>query len=125
MQLPSLVTFALLVTGSLAYNNNCKGSSRNLNTKDCDKALNSINKDLTYKDQSQFSVGNCYVIYATNGSGDKRVSGQKIHDTVKTIIDTCSDHKGSFGTGNCDACHVTVNYQVPKRRLQALGEEEE
>ncbi|KAL2819168.1 hypothetical protein BJX63DRAFT_428824 [Aspergillus granulosus] len=96
----------------------------NPSASDCKKALNNINVNRTYKDQSQFSVGDCYMIYATNGSGDKLVSGRRIYDTAKSIIDTCSGHKGSFGTGNCDACHVTVNYRVG-RKVEALGEEGE
>jgi hypothetical protein len=41
-----------------------------------------------------------------------------------SIIDTCAGDKGSFGAGNCGACHVTVNYRVG-RKVQAPGKKSE
>ncbi|KJK61508.1 Heterokaryon incompatibility protein HET [Aspergillus parasiticus SU-1] len=110
----SLINFSLLVTSTLAYSNNCKGSSLSPTLSDYEAALGNIHVRESCANQSQFSVGNCYVIYATNGSGEQRLSGQIIFDTAKSILDNCGGHKGSFGTYNCNVCHVTVNYRSPK-----------
>ncbi|KAI0926162.1 hypothetical protein AcV5_008693 [Taiwanofungus camphoratus] len=53
------------------YGNNCKGSglcSSGL-LDDCKDAIGTVNAGATYSDQAQFSVGHCYMIYATNGAG--------------------------------------------------------
>ncbi|KAL4995081.1 hypothetical protein BDV10DRAFT_137959 [Aspergillus recurvatus] len=115
MQFSTLLSLGLLSTSAFAYSNNCKGSSKSPSITDCQAALRNIDTSATYADQAEFSVGNCYVVYATNGSGEQRLSGQKIYDTARTILDTCGHHKGSYGTNNCDECHVTINYRVAKK----------
>ncbi|KAH9894827.1 hypothetical protein C8Q73DRAFT_645877 [Cubamyces lactineus] len=113
----SLATPATSLTKRAAdYSNNCKGSglcgSIDIRA-DCGKAIATVNAGASYTDQAQFSVGDCYMIYATNGAGDQPVSGQTIIDTANTILDTCSNGCGSYGTNNvgCSSCHVTLNYR--------------
>ncbi|KAI9059200.1 hypothetical protein FKP32DRAFT_1580372 [Trametes sanguinea] len=96
------------------YSNNCKGSlecSLSIG-RDCARAIASVDQSATYNDQAQFSIGNCYMIYATNGAGDQPVSGAVIIDTARSILDGCSNICGSFGTNNCASCHVTLNYRA-------------
>ncbi|CDO70454.1 hypothetical protein BN946_scf184496.g3 [Trametes cinnabarina] len=97
------------------YSNNCKGSGLCSNTirSDCEKAIATVNPSSSYSDQAQFSVGHCYMIYATNGAGAQEVSGQTIIDTANTILENCSGVCGSYGTNNvgCSSCHVTLNYR--------------
>ncbi|KAH8434301.1 uncharacterized protein LDX57_011947 [Aspergillus melleus] len=113
MQFTTLLNLALLATSGFAYSNNCQGSSVDVKLSDCKAALARIDKGKTYVDQAQFSVRNCYMIYATNGSGRHPIKGQYIWDTANSIINSCGKHKGSFGTNNnCDKCHVTVNYRA-------------
>lgn len=47
----------------------CQGSSKSPTTDNCLEGLKTINPSAIYSDQSQFSTGNCYIIYATNDSG--------------------------------------------------------
>ncbi|CDM29947.1 hypothetical protein DTO013E5_8341 [Penicillium roqueforti] len=96
---------------AMAYNDNCDGSLIPANKDDCLKAISNVDTSATYNDGSQFSEGECYLVYATNGSGDQPVSGQKIHDVAQAIVDNCDMQHGSFGTENCNSCHVTVNYR--------------
>ncbi|KAA1470662.1 hypothetical protein DENSPDRAFT_879879 [Dentipellis sp. KUC8613] len=96
------------------YSNNCKGSglcSSDIDD-DCRSAINSVVAGDTYSDQAQFSVGHCYMIYATNGAGAQPVSGQTIINTANTILSNCNPC-GSYGTNNagCSSCHVTLNYR--------------
>lgn len=83
---------------------------------DCRRGMATIRGDTMYPDQSQFSFGHCYIKYATNGSGEQLVSGQTILDTINAIFEDCGTFYGtwvgSFGTNNCDACNVTVNYRA-------------
>ncbi|KAF9818975.1 hypothetical protein IEO21_02389 [Rhodonia placenta] len=103
------------ITPVALYSNNCKGSGLCSDSirNDCQQAIDNVNAGATYSDQAQFSVGNCYMIYATNGAGAQPVSGQTIIDTADTILSSCSDTCGSYGTNNngCSACHVTLNYR--------------
>lgn len=92
----------------------CDGSSLNPNLSECTAGLNGIDKGATYDDGAEFSVGSCYIKYATNKSGKQSLSGQVIYDTGKSILDTCGGHKGSYPTHNCDKCHVTINYRRPR-----------
>ncbi|OSC99405.1 hypothetical protein PYCCODRAFT_1438387 [Trametes coccinea BRFM310] len=122
-----LVALSVLATSALAtptgnftgpvpeYGNNCSGSfvcAPSLGA-DCARAVASVNPSATYTDQAQFSVGHCLVIYATNGEGAQPVSGSVIIDTARSILSTCSNVCGSFGTNNagCPSCHVTLNYR--------------
>ncbi|KAI0328407.1 hypothetical protein GY45DRAFT_1010505 [Cubamyces sp. BRFM 1775] len=118
LSVSSLATPATSLTKRSAdYSNNCKGSGF-CGTKpiraDCGKAIATVNPDASYTDQAQFSVGDCYMIYATNGAGQQSVSGQTIIDTANTILDTCTYGCGSYGTNNpgCSSCHVTLNYRA-------------
>lgn len=78
---------------------------------DCDKGVESIDTSKTYKDGDEFSHGICMIQYRTNGNGDQEISGQDIADTIAPILEDCPESIGSRGTGNCDDCHVTVNYR--------------
>ncbi|KAL2782679.1 hypothetical protein BJX66DRAFT_320134 [Aspergillus keveii] len=111
MQLTSLLNAGLLIASAQAYTNNCEGSTYSPSITDCQAAIRNIHVDQAYVDQAQFSVGDCYLIYATNDSGDQTIGGQLLRDTAEAILDTCGHHKGSFGTNNCDECHVTMNYR--------------
>ncbi|KAF2724494.1 hypothetical protein K431DRAFT_291589 [Polychaeton citri CBS 116435] len=83
--------------------------------KDCHNGMATIDKGATYGDQSQFSSGNYYLIYSTNRAGEQPVSGQVIYDNIQTVLNNCATvypyYVGSYGTGNCPKCHVTVNYR--------------
>ncbi|KAL5373722.1 hypothetical protein PMIN06_010863 [Paraphaeosphaeria minitans] len=111
------VVGAALLHSADAYSNNCKGSLVGLNEslKDCYNGLNRVDRGAQYSDQTQFSSGHCYIIYATNGAGAQPVSGQTIVDTATSILTDCGGivhlSEGSYGTGNCESCHVTVNYR--------------
>ncbi|KAF2966576.1 hypothetical protein GQX73_g7030 [Xylaria multiplex] len=107
----SLILATAAAATTQAYSNNCAGSAFSPSLSDCQAALGNINTGTSYSDQSQFSSGNCYVIYATNGAGPQPVSGQTILDTANAILDQCSSRHGSYGTNNCESCHVTVNYR--------------
>ncbi|KAJ5799063.1 uncharacterized protein N7518_001131 [Penicillium psychrosexuale] len=110
-----LATFVAMGVHVVAYNNNCEGSGAAgiaLIPQNCINAKNAIDTSATYTDGTEFSKGNCYVKYATNGSGDQPISGQDIVNTMTTIMDSCDLRIGSFGTGNCDSCHVTINYRA-------------
>ncbi|KAH9891310.1 hypothetical protein C8Q73DRAFT_747268 [Cubamyces lactineus] len=112
----AFTVLAALAALTAEYGNNCNGSglctSRNIRG-DCAQAIASVNAGATYTDQAQFSVGSCYMIYATNGAGAQPVSGQVIINTANTILGTCSHACGSYGTNNggCSSCHVTLNYR--------------
>ncbi|KAL1301834.1 hypothetical protein AAFC00_006019 [Neodothiora populina] len=111
-------TIALILAisaSAFGYSNNCEGSSNSPDINDCYAALDNIDVGANYEDQAEFSTGSCYLVYATNGSGPQPVSGQTVHDIASNILAQCGHHKGSFGTGKCDACHVTVNYRSPKK----------
>ncbi|KAA1470657.1 hypothetical protein DENSPDRAFT_879875 [Dentipellis sp. KUC8613] len=96
------------------YHNNCSGSGLCSSSivGDCRNAIRGVNPGATYSDQAQFSVGHCYMIYATNNAGPQPISGQRIIDTANTILSNC-DGCGSYGTNNagCPSCHVTLNYR--------------
>ncbi|KAI4126792.1 MAG: hypothetical protein LQ338_003577 [Usnochroma carphineum] len=96
----------------------CRGSVRKAKPLDCDVAVSRIKVEDTYTNGSEFSYGECLLEYRTSGQGTQRVSGQAILDAVHRIYEKCPRHKagrvtarGSMGTGNCDACHVTINYR--------------
>ncbi|TFK54727.1 hypothetical protein OE88DRAFT_1598187, partial [Heliocybe sulcata] len=92
----------------------CVGSASCINhdiTSDCQAGLALIQKGANYTDQAQFSSGHCYILYATNGDGPQPVSGQVIYDTANVILNNCDIRCGSYETGNCEKCHVTINYR--------------
>ncbi|RJE19782.1 hypothetical protein PHISCL_07880 [Aspergillus sclerotialis] len=100
---------------AVAYNDNCDGSGAAgiaLIPADCNDARDSVDTMKEYKDGTEFSKGTCYVKYATNGSGDQAVSGQDIVNAMNDIQEQCDPPIGSRGTGNCDECHVTINYRA-------------
>ncbi|TFK54726.1 hypothetical protein OE88DRAFT_950256 [Heliocybe sulcata] len=116
----SVLVFARAATASVLteraalYGNNCKGSGlcpANYIANECRAGMALIDRGATYTDQAQFSNGHCYIIYATNGAGPQPVSGQVIYDTANTILNDCQHSCGSYGTGNCDKCHVTLNFR--------------
>ncbi|KAI1121502.1 hypothetical protein F5Y10DRAFT_288409 [Nemania abortiva] len=107
----NLLLAAVAATAAQAYSNNCDGSLFSPTRSDCDTGVSHIDPGATYNDQAQFSSGNCYIIYATNGAGPQPVSGQVLINTANAILDECSNLHGSYGTNNCESCHVTVNYR--------------
>ncbi|KAI4606395.1 hypothetical protein J4E80_010147 [Alternaria sp. BMP 0032] len=106
----ALALFALSST-TLAYSDNCDGSSRSPNLSECYVGIARIDVNAYYNDQQEFSQGSCFIKYATNGSGQQAVRGQVIKDKAEYILAHCGKSHGSYGTGNCDKCHVTVNYR--------------
>ncbi|KAE8314550.1 ubiquitin 3 binding protein But2 C-terminal domain-containing protein [Aspergillus transmontanensis] len=121
---PSHVTYpspseSVAMTTCLNYKRrtipSCKGSSNSPSITDCQEAIRRIDEGSSYGDGAEFSVGNCYMVYATNGDGEHKVEGKTIRNTAQSILDSCGHHKGSYGTNNnCDSCHVTINYRAPK-----------
>ncbi|KAI1343063.1 hypothetical protein F5Y15DRAFT_412730 [Xylariaceae sp. FL0016] len=104
---------SILLSGTWAYNDNCKGSTLHPNINNCMWAMeNNIDQGATYSDGQEFSFQDCYIKYATNGSGAQSISGADIYQTCRTIIEACGFAHGSYGTGNCDECHVTMNYRL-------------
>ncbi|KAI1636034.1 hypothetical protein F4809DRAFT_611096 [Biscogniauxia mediterranea] len=81
------------------------------NRNDCEAAIRTINRDMQYSDQAQFSSGHCNIRYSTDGKGAQPVRGTTIADTANTILSQCRDLQGNYGTGNCDSCHVTISYR--------------
>lgn len=77
--------------------------------------LSRIKPNDKYTDGYEFSHGDCMVQYRTGGSGPQPLLGEVILKTANAILDDCMDMSGtshgSFGTGNCDKCHVTINYR--------------
>ncbi|KAI1158523.1 hypothetical protein F5B18DRAFT_656541 [Nemania serpens] len=103
----SLILATVAAATAQAYSNNCDGSFLSPSSSDCQAALGNINTGNSYSDQSQFSSGTCYVIYATNDAGPQpvintatsykngsnpfltqveQVSGQTILDTANAIL---------------------------------------
>ncbi|KAI1343062.1 hypothetical protein F5Y15DRAFT_412729 [Xylariaceae sp. FL0016] len=105
---PTMLEFQVLYLGEA----HCKGSALSPKVGDCWSAIDGIDVSGTFVDQTEFSVGSCYVKYATNGNGDQPISGQTIKDTCNAILDKCGSGHDSVGTGNCDECHVTMNFRV-------------
>ncbi|TFY62380.1 hypothetical protein EVG20_g6728 [Dentipellis fragilis] len=96
------------------YHNNCDGSGfcSSAIIGNCRNAIGNVNAGATYSDQARFSVGHCYMIYATNNAGPQPISGQIIIDAANTILANCNGC-GSYGTNDagCPSCHVTLNYR--------------
>ncbi|KAI5286478.1 hypothetical protein KEM54_006759 [Ascosphaera aggregata] len=94
----------------------CDGFLFAANKDDCvDIRDHQIQADTTYADGAHWGEGHCYISYSTNASGPHPLKGQKVIDTVNTIMDKCSKKlHGSYGTGqeDCEDCHVTVNYKL-------------
>ncbi|KAI1489228.1 hypothetical protein F5X96DRAFT_670881 [Biscogniauxia mediterranea] len=81
------------------------------NRDECEAAIRTINRDMEYSDQAQFSSGRCDIHYSTDGRGPEPVRGATIEDTANTILRECQNLQGNYGTGNCDSCHVTISYR--------------
>ncbi|CAG5158676.1 uncharacterized protein ALTATR162_LOCUS5200 [Alternaria atra] len=109
----SKVTLALLAMSctAIAYKDNCDGSTNSPNLSDCYVGIDRIDVGAFYSDGQEFSQGSCFIKYAINKSGPYAVSGQTIKDKALYILAHCGHHHGSYGTGNCEKCHVTVNYR--------------
>jgi hypothetical protein len=54
----------------LFLSQSCEGLTYSPSITDCQAAIRNIHVDQAYVNQAQFSVGDCYLIYATNDSGD-------------------------------------------------------
>ncbi|KAK3717803.1 hypothetical protein LTR37_005574 [Vermiconidia calcicola] len=100
----------------VAYHDNCKGSSYNPPLMDCWTGYQSIDEDQMYAGKCDFSFNECYIVYTDESHdgcvGGVGITGKAIKQTVYDILDTCYEWKGSFGTYDCDDCHVTVNYRT-------------
>ncbi|KAK3716797.1 hypothetical protein LTR37_006147 [Vermiconidia calcicola] len=96
-----------------AYKDNCKGSSEKPKPEDCQLALDNIYGGEVYEDLAQFSEGTCFLQYDTNGSGAHPIDGWSIKEIAVAILDVCAENgiHGSMGTGNCEECHVKINYR--------------
>ncbi|KAI4173486.1 MAG: hypothetical protein LQ346_008413 [Caloplaca aetnensis] len=112
------ITFALtislalgvLAAGPQAWVDNCDGSSRNIDPNQCAGTLAHIDLNSTWVDGSKVTGNHCLVTYQTDGYGVFPISGQLVRDTAGRIMSTCGKMHGSFATGSCPACHVTVNW---------------
>lgn len=94
-----------------SHSPSCKGSTFSPNIDACYAGLANIDVNADYDDGYEWSSCDCYMVYATNGSGEEPISGQTLKTITTNILQQCGHHKGSFGTGNCNKCHVTVNYR--------------
>jgi hypothetical protein len=88
----------------------CIGSAIQPSLDSCLKGIASIGSTGVYSDQTQFTSGNCYIKYATNGKGSQPIGGQRLIGTANKILNECREY-GSYGTSNCEACYVTINYR--------------
>ncbi|KAI0598376.1 hypothetical protein F4775DRAFT_555242 [Biscogniauxia sp. FL1348] len=52
----------------------CQGSPTMPNRDECEAAIRTINRDMQYSDQAQFSSGRCNIIYSTDRRGEQPVS---------------------------------------------------
>ncbi|KAL8761526.1 MAG: hypothetical protein Q9184_002346, partial [Pyrenodesmia sp. 2 TL-2023] len=106
-----LIAMAIIPKGmeraASGWKNNCHGSTLNPRLPDCHYGLLAIDPLATYEDRQEFSPGHCMIQYRTDGTGPHPISGAIIRDTAQAIMEKCDKHKGSFGTGNCEKCHVT------------------
>ena len=66
---------------------------------------------LRYSDQDQLSFGHCYIKHATNGMSPRSILGHRIEGATNDILNESLYQHCSFGTGNCDLCHVPINYR--------------
>jgi hypothetical protein len=82
---------------------------------DCQAAFEKIDAFSIYSDQTDFSVGDCFIAYATDEAESDPISGQIIKSLIQDILNVCEFYKGSFGTGNCDTCRVAVSARTQKR----------
>lgn len=80
---------------------------------DCKRNMATIKPEILYTGGHQWSDQHCMIQYRTGHAGDHPLLGKVIYDTINAILDKCKEHHGSFGTGNCDTCGVTVNYRNP------------
>ncbi|KAL8731340.1 MAG: hypothetical protein Q9181_004337 [Wetmoreana brouardii] len=116
-----LLGIAALYQGAAAYKNeyammttySCAGSYRWQKRGDCEAAIKRIDSQAIFTDGAEFSVGTCYIKYSTDDGGPAPVIGEVIHETAwQLYYNYCAKERhGSFGTDNCDGCHVTVNYR--------------
>ncbi|TFY62174.1 hypothetical protein EVG20_g6803 [Dentipellis fragilis] len=87
------------------YGNNCRGSglcSSSIDG-DCEDAIATVNPSATYSDQAQFSVGNCYMIYATNGAGAQPVLSNVV--MANAALATLSHRLYCRKSGERRICH--------------------
>ncbi|KAK8238599.1 hypothetical protein HDK90DRAFT_465386 [Phyllosticta capitalensis] len=103
-----LAAFTSLVHG---WEDDCKGSTRTLGRGECGWALNTIVNTTTYVGGDDFSQLECMIQYRTGGFRDQPLLGEVIKQKAQEILWYCPDQKGSFGTGNCPRCRVTINWR--------------
>ncbi|KAI9799463.1 MAG: hypothetical protein M1833_003985 [Piccolia ochrophora] len=123
MHLSTLAFFPTILTltasAVLAYNDNYSSSSLTPSIIDCFRALQTIDREATYSDQKQSSVGTCYLKYATNDAGAQLLSGKVIEATAEKILRECSVRNvranGSYGTRNCGAAEEEQDVKGAER----------
>ncbi|KAL8872372.1 MAG: hypothetical protein Q9174_001988 [Haloplaca sp. 1 TL-2023] len=113
-----LLALPSVIPGSAAWKNNCKGSANYPYWIDCINAKSNIDPKATYTGGEEFSVDTCFMKYRTVKEGEKPVSGAIILDTLKDLESYCKQVfdgqtaiHGSFATGSCKSCHITVDYR--------------
>lgn len=117
----SLLLLATLTTIGFAYKTECSGSYyavKDLSKDECREGMKIyISPKRHYSDGFNFSHGHCYMKYMADGSGQWRLDGQTIIDTIEWIFENCTNREGrptwwgSKGTGNCEVCHVKVDFR--------------
>ncbi|KAL8917340.1 MAG: hypothetical protein Q9208_008010 [Pyrenodesmia sp. 3 TL-2023] len=107
------LAMAIFLSGTNAKRkDNCKGSGMEPNVPDCRYGLLAIDPLALYSNLQEFSPGHCMIQYRTDDTGPHPIPGAIIRDTAQRILLECARHRGSFYTGNCEECHVTVNYKM-------------
>ncbi|KAL8934448.1 MAG: hypothetical protein Q9216_005906, partial [Gyalolechia sp. 2 TL-2023] len=85
---------------------------------DCDEAIARIVPTDAYPTGTEFSYGTCYLIYRSGNSGFQWIPGSALLDAIGDLYKRCPRHRdgvvarGSVGTGNCERCHVTMNFRT-------------
>ncbi|KAL8922710.1 MAG: hypothetical protein Q9208_005023 [Pyrenodesmia sp. 3 TL-2023] len=111
LAIPLALIYFATTTLAMVYND-CKGSSLFPARKDCIAGLRTINATATYNNLDEFSVRTCMIQYRTDDEYSPDVFGRVILDVAKRIMKGCLSGHGSLGTGNCEKCHVTMNYRA-------------
>lgn len=118
------LVFTQFATTTLAYYNDCKGSSYFPDNADCIEGIRAINVTSDYEPSDEFSVRSCMIQYRTDGRDSQKISGQIIRNVAKRIMEGCLCGRGSLGTGNCETCHVTMNFRDGHGGMGTLGSPE-
>ncbi|KAL8903157.1 MAG: hypothetical protein Q9207_004106 [Kuettlingeria erythrocarpa] len=104
------LAIGVLAVGPEAWIDNCDGSSREIDANQCAGSFAHIDVNSTWIDGDKVTGNHCLITYQTEGYGVYPISGQLVRDTAGRIMSTCAKMHGSFATGSCPSCHVTVNW---------------